>query len=470
MLAILLMAQYGHTQFSQAVKDSVVKLLRYPSADYSITLTFKPEDYVEPTTQSGLFQLTRQQLLDKKSGDYTDASIYYALFVKSWFEDKNQPEATQHLTEALQKYEQWINIEPNNTKPVDELLALCMVSQSYAMAGKVIDYALPLFPKHLPLLQKAIFHEQFANRRYDKSQQLLNQALALDPLDLVTLSYQSSLLGLYHMQALQQNQPFAFKEVPGLATAALVHQPHHIGLRHLYHHHQLFYIYFTGMGRAMAAQTNSIKVFDYFALSPEETQQVEAAAAWMQEQVALGGKNRAQLLNSLAVVACMKRNYAQALAYFDSAYRLNPSDGNLEGQILCQMFMEAYPQVEKLLEAKVATATHILDYGSLLRLHTDYTQNRAAVLAVLKKLQALSIDHPVKHQLLATGYLQTSQHHLLPPVLPLLGETTKGDILIKLVAAIVNNQKEAATAYLNQLLQLHPDDETGLAIKQLAAL
>lgn len=470
MLVAMLVVQQGYTQFSQAVKDSAVKLLQYPSADYSITLTFKPEDYVEPSAEPDLQKLTRQQLIDKKTGDYTDASIYNALSVKSWFEDKNQTEAEKYLTEAMQKYEQWINIEPNNTKPIDELLAMCLVAKSYDMANKVLAYAMPLFPKHLPLLQKAIFYEEFIAKDYPKSQQLINQALELDSLNLTTLYYQSSLHSLYHMEAMQQKKPFAPTEVPGLQAAALVHQPNNAGLRHLYHHHQLSYTYFSGVSRAMAAQTNSIKLFDYFTLSPAETAQLEAAAAWMQEQVALGGKNKAQLLSSLAVVECIKRNYTQALAHFEAAYRLTKATGDLEGQILCNMFMEAYPQVEKLLEEKVALANSMWDYGSLLKLYSDYTQKREAVPALLKKIQELSVDHPVKHQLLATGYLRTGQHHLLPPVLSLLGDTGQQDILIKLVAAIVKDQKATAAVYLNKLLYLQPDDEAGLAIKQLAAL
>lgn len=470
MLVAMLVVQQGYTQFSQMVKDSAIKLLKYPTADYSITLSFKPEDYLEPNAQADLPKLTRQQLNDKKSGDYTDASIYNALFVKSWFEDKQQQEATQYLTEALQRYEQWINIEPNNTKPIDELLTLCMVSQSHEMTAKVLAYALPLFPKHLPLLQKAVFHEAFVGKDYDKSQQLLNQALELDSLNLTTLAYQSSVTGLYHLAALQQKKPFAFTEVPGLQAAATIHQPHNTGLQHLYHHHRLFYVYLTGVGRAMAAQTDNFRVFDYFTLSPAETEIVETAGNWMRQQAALNGKNRAQLLSSLAVVECIKRNYTQALAHFEAAYRLNKGTGDIDGQILCQMFMEAYPQVAKLLEEKVATNNNMLDYSSLLKVYSEYTHQQDSVLALLKKIQQLPVEHPIKHQILATGYLKTKQHHLLSPVLPSLGDTSREDILIKLVAAIAKDQRGTASLYLNKLLYLQPDDEAGLAIKQLAAL
>ena len=97
----------GYAQFSQAIKDSVLKLLVYPSASYSISFNFKPEDYVAANNKPDLQKLTRQQLNEMKKGDYMDASVYKALALKSWIENNN-PEAAQYLTEAGQKYEQWI--------------------------------------------------------------------------------------------------------------------------------------------------------------------------------------------------------------------------------------------------------------------------------------------------------------------------------------------------------------------------
>jgi hypothetical protein len=145
-------------------------------------------------------------------------------------------------------------------------------------------------------------------------------------------------------------------------------------------------------------------------------------------------------------------------------------NSELEGKIMCQMFMDAYLQVEKLLEDKVAMSGNMQDYGSLLRVYQDYTNNSASELAVLKKLQTMDSKDPVRYQLLAAGYLQTGQLQLLPEVLPLLGETAKEDIMIKLAAAIINNQRSKAAVYLNMLLHLQPDDEYGLAIKKLTLL
>jgi hypothetical protein len=287
---------------------------------------------------------------------------------------------------------------------------------------------------------------------------------------LITLAYQSGLQSTYQMGALQQKKPFAFTEIPALQAATTPRQADNTGLQHLYYYHQLFYIYLNGVAAAMAAETGSIKLFEYYTLTPREKQQIEEAENWMKMQVAKKGKNEAQLLNSLAVIHCIKKDYAKASAYYDEVYQMTRGNSELEGKIMCQMFMDAYPQVEKLLEDKVAMSGNMQDYGSLLRVYQDYTSNSASELAVLKKLQAMDSKDPVRYQLLAAGYLQTGQLQLLPEVLPLLGETAKEDIMIKLAAAIINNQRSKAAVYLNMLLHLQPDDEYGLAIKKISAL
>jgi hypothetical protein len=469
-LLATLCGQQAYTQFPQAVKDSVLKLLKYPAAQYSISLVFKPEDYIQASDKPALHKLSRQQLNDKKKGNYTDASIYRALFTKSWFEENNKQEAVGELTEAGKKYQEWINAEPANAEPVDELLDMCISSQNYQLVPGVLEYALPLFPRHLPLLQKAVYFEQYVAKRHDKCEQLIKQALSVDSLDLITLTYQSGLFSINQMAALQQKKPFAFTEIPGLGAATINRKADNTGLRHLYYYHQLFYIYMNGASSAMAAETGSIKLFEYFTLTPLQKQQLEAAENWMKVQAALKGKNEAQLLNCLAVINCIKKDYAQAAAYYDEAYQMTKGNSELEGKIMCQMFLDAYPRVEKILEDKVAESGSMQDYGSLLRVYKDYTNNSASELTALKKLQAMDSKDPVRLQLLATGYLQTGQLQLLPEVLTLLGEKSKEDIMIKLVAAIINNQRSKAAVYLNMLLHLQPDDEDGLAIKKLTAL
>lgn len=403
-LIVVFAVQQGYAQFSQVVKDSVLKLLVYPSAKYTVSLNFKTEDYTPVSDKPDLQKLTRQQLLEKKKGDYTDASIYQALAAKSWIEDNNQQEATQYLTEAGQKYEQWINAEPNNVTPVDELLAMCMTSQNYQPVPGILNYGLPLFPKHLPLLQKAIYYEQYVAKRYDKSRELINQALSVDSFDLTTLVYQSGLLSAYQMEAIQQERDFAFAELPGLKAAINGRQAGNVGLWHLYHYHQLFYIYMKVVANAKHVESNSIKLFDFYTLTPQEKQQVQEAEQWMKEQLAKNGTNAMQLLNSLAVLQCIKKDYSAAVAYFDKAYQITKGTTELEGKIICQMFMDAYPQVEKLLEEKIAMSGNIPDYGSLLRVYNDYAENREAELVLLKKLQAININHSIKHRLLATGF------------------------------------------------------------------
>ena len=459
----------GYAQFSQAIKDSVLKLLVYPSASYSISFNFKPEDYVAANNKPDLQKLTRQQLNEMKKGDYMDASVYKALALKSWIENNN-PEAAQYLTEAGQKYEQWINAEPNNTTPVDELLDMCISSKNYQPVPGILKYTLPLFPKHLPLLQKAIYFEQYVAKSYDKSRELINQARSVDSLDLVILAYHSGLFAIQLLETIQKKGDLGFTEIPCLKAAISSRENNNEGLQHLYYYHHLFYIYMNVVAQANNIESNSIKLFDFYTLTPQDKQQVDEAEKWMNQQLAKKGRNEVQLLNNLVVIKCIKKDYPAAYAYFDNAYQITKGTAELEGKILCQMFMDAFPEVEKLLEHKIALNSNIPDFGSLLRVYNDYSENRKAELTLLKKLQAINVNDPLRHQILATGFLKTGQTALLAEVLPLLGDADRNDILIKLVEAIVNDNRSNATSYLNNLLQLKPDDIDGLAIKKLTSL
>jgi hypothetical protein len=469
-LLSLIVAQTAHSQFTQTVKDSVVKLLNYPTASYDISFSFKPEDYLAPSGNSVLQKLNRQELINKKKGDYTDASIYHALFVKSWFEDKNQQEAEQFLTQAGQMYQEWINAEPALLTPVDELLAMCMISQNLQMMGSVLDYALPLFPGNISLINKAVHYEQYFTKNYEKSQQLINQALAIDSFNLITLAYQSGLQFMYQLEAMQQKKPLPIAEMPGLQTATMVSQPGNTGLRHLFHFHQVFNIYMKVIAYAMDVDTNSVKLFDFYTLTPTEKEQLDGSEKWMQVQLAQKGKNEVQILNSLGVIRCIKKDYSGAAGYFFKAYQITRDAKEMDARIICHMFMDDYTQVEKLLEDKIAMSSNVHDYGSLLKVYNRYTLKPDAELALLKKLQAMESNEPVKHQILATGYLKTAQLSLLTGPLGLLGETNTDDLMIKLVAATVYDKKSNAAVYLNKLLNVQPDHTEGLIIKKLAGL
>jgi tetratricopeptide (TPR) repeat protein len=468
-LATLLGIQQGHTQFSKTVKDSVLSLLSYPSARYTVSFNINTEDYTTDTTLD-LNTLTRQQLQEKRKGHYTDASICQALAAKSWYEDNNQQEATQLLAEASEKYRQWINAEPENPTPITELMNMCINSRNYPPIPDILAYALPLFPKHLPLLQKAIYYEQFIAKRYDRCQELYNQVRAIDSFDLTTLVYQSGLMALQQVEAMQQKKEIVFTAIPGLKTAIEGRLADHTGLTHLYHYHQLFYLYMKIAAHAMTVESSSPNLFDFYTLTPQEKQQVEEAENWMKRQLALKGKNVVQLLNSLAVIQCMKKDYPAAIAYYDQAYQISKGASVREGKILCYMFIDAYPEVEKLLKEKLAAQNSIADYGSLLMVYSKYTKKKEAELALLQQLQALPDNDALRRQILATGYLKTGQPALLPGVLSSLGEADRDDLLIQLVAAILNDRNSSAAVYLNKLLHLDPEDKAGLAIKRLTLL
>jgi len=470
LVAVFLILQ-SQAQFSQAVKDSVLKLMEYPTAKYSITLGFKAEDYVVPTTdEPDLYKLTKEQLLEKKTGTYTDASLFKALFYKTYYEENKPDEASEYLNVAAERYQQWINAEPSNTKPVDELLLLCMISQNPQMMPGVFNYALPVFPNHLPLLHRAIYYYQFFGKDYNKSQELINKALLLDSLNITTLQYQVTMMGLLQMQDIQQGKPIVYIALPSLQKA-LNQQPNNIGLQHLDQYHRLFTVYLAGVSRAMKADSeDSYKVFEYFDLTPEEMATVNNAEAWLQQAIIAKGKNHAQLLNNLGVVACIKEKYQQAAAYFSQYYQASNKHSDLEAEIMCHFFMDDYNKMEKLLLEKVEKSKDPLDYGALLKIYDQYAKNKAGKAALINKLEALLSTNPARNQVLAAGYLLQHQYEPLTNLLPLLGDATTEELSIKLTAAVIKGNRTDAVNYLAKWLQLDPSDKKAMAAKAITGL
>jgi hypothetical protein len=59
---VIVGAENSHAQFNETVKDTVLKLLRYPTASYNISLSYKTEDYIETGNKPDLFKLSHQEL------------------------------------------------------------------------------------------------------------------------------------------------------------------------------------------------------------------------------------------------------------------------------------------------------------------------------------------------------------------------------------------------------------------------
>jgi tetratricopeptide (TPR) repeat protein len=472
LLLLLATGLTSRAQFAGAVKDSVLAWMELPGAKYSINLGFRAEDYSDRQSDvDSLAGLEAAQLLAKRTGHYTDAALLRLVLTKQLAGGGDTTGTTALLLTAGQLYEQWVNAEPDNTRPLEELVQLCTVSGSHTMVPGVLDYGLNRFPKHLPLLQQAIHFYLNVRHDYDRAQVLIDKALAMNADNLATLQQLVTLESYGQMAALRQGQPLPpLQNMPALA-AALQRQPNNTGLRHLDWFRRVFHIYFSGVGQFMQkGNDDALRIFDYFSFDQQQVGELRAAEAWMLQAAAKKGANEAQLYSSLAVMACMVRDYGKAVALFEKAIQLANRESDREAVIMACFFNADFEGVEKRILQRIAAQPSPLDYAALLRVYQKYLKRPQAILPLLQELETKLPEHnPLRNQVLALGYLQLRQTDALPRLLPLLG-TSAEDWTIKLMAAILTDQRNEAAACLDKVLQIDPADEKALKIKKMAGL
>jgi tetratricopeptide (TPR) repeat protein len=470
LLLLLTVGFTGQAQFSQTVKDSVLQWLEYPEVKYSIQLGFRTEDYVTATAKGdSLLQLSKQQLMDKRTGHYTDATLLQAIYTVQVLAQKDTNGAVGLLNEAGQLYEQWINAEPKNVRPVDELAQLCISAGNYALVPGVLDYGLGQFPDHLPLLYRAVYFHLNIRQQFDRVQELIDKILAQQPNDLTGLQHLVSLASYRNLQVMQQGHSPEAPHLPQLQTA-LQRQPNEVGLRHLDWFRRVFHIYFTGISRASkVADADPGKLFEYYNLTQQELNELAEANNWMVQAAAKKDKNEGMLHNNMAVIACMQKQYGKAATLFEKARQLIGRDIDLEGGIMACFFNGDFEGMATGIRRKIAAEGQPVDYGALLRVYYRYLKQPTAMQPLLQQLEQGPPGVPLRNQVLATGYLHLRQTAPLQNLLPLLGDT-ENDWMIKLVAAIVGDQRQTAANCLQQLQQWNPSHKRAKDIKTIAGL
>lgn len=469
LLAVLLFMQQVSAQFSDAVKDSVLAQLGYTSARYNISLDMNTEDY-STTPKDELYTLSKEQLLTRLKGNSRDALVYRALFSKVYYEEKNTEEGYKYLNDAYTNYERWMNEEPANPEPMDQMISLCLNTGNTEIAGRIIDTALVYFPKNLPILNHAIYYHQYIKPDYAKSQQYLDKALALEPTNDRALVFQVTLHQGRFLQALNNKEPMTdFPEIPAL-NAALKAKPVKPVHEHIDFYRRLSGIYFKGLGQYFESGVEDPYVFNYFKLGKEEEKTIKQAEKWFGEQAGKKGKNQASVLNTLGIIYCIKKDYAKAYDHFRRSYEIKNATSVYESMILALVFLEKYHELANTLHEKIEKEQRPMDYSSLLRVYRKYLKNPEKEKETLQQLQALNTTDPDKNSILSIGYLLNRQKELYQPLIASLGEKSLLNLQLKITAAVMNDDRNTAKEYIQKAETLSPEDEDIKKIKMFTGL
>lgn len=468
-VCLLLCATHAQTQFSTAVKDSVLAQLKYPSGQYNMTLGMNMEDY-STTPRDELYTLNKTELLNRLKGNYRDGLVYRALFSKAYYEEKNISEANRYLGEAFRNFEQWMFEAPDDPTPLDHMISMTLYSGTYGAAQQVLDTALRRFPNNPTLMMHAIYYYQYAQPDYNKSQEYINKLLAVDPASERAIMFQVTLYQGLFLKAMQQKQPATgFPEIP-LLNEQLKKKPVKPVYQHLEHYRRLSAIYFSGMNSYLATGTDDPYLFNYFSLSKEEEKTLKQAEKWMLEQVENNGKNTATALSTLGIISCIKKEYQQAYDYFRRSHELGKIPNAYESMILTLVFTEKYPEVAALLQEKIAKEQKVSDYSSLLRVYHRYMKDTEKEKQWLKQLEMLNTTDPEKNTLLAVGYLLNGQKEQYTPLLAKLNDHSLLHLQAKITAAVLNDDAATAKEYIQKAEAVSPGDKDIARIRLFTGL
>lgn len=459
----------AHTQFSAAVKDSVLAQLMYPSAKYNMTLGMNVDEYsTKPPDE--LYTLNKTELLNRLKGNSRDGLVYRVLFSKAYFEEKNVSEANRYLSDAFRNFEQWMYEEPTDPVPLDNMTGMTLYAGSYDVARQVMDTALRRFPTHPALLIHAIYYYQYARPDYKKSQEYIDRLLAVDAANEKALMFQITLHQGLFLQALQQKQPVpGFPEIPAL-NEQLKKKPVKPVYQHLEYYRRLSAIYFNGMNSYLALDTDDPYMFNYFNLDKEDQKTLKQAEKWMLEQVQKNGKNAATALSTLGIISCMRKEYQQAHDYFRRSHELGKTPNAFESMVLSLVFIEKYAEVAALLQDKIEKEQKVSDYSSMLRVYRKYMKDAEKEKQWLEKLETLNTSDPEKNSLLAVGYLLNGQKEKYTPLLATLGDNSLLHLQAKITAAVLNDDTAKAIEYIQKAEAVSPGDKDIARIRLFTGL
>ncbi|MDX1903112.1 MAG: hypothetical protein SFU27_03040 [Thermonemataceae bacterium] len=460
-------------QFSEAQKDSVLAKLSYNNSAYQLFIGFRPADYQSKPQINPYKELSDKEVLEKLSNRYTDASVYQELCIR-YFSKNEMPKAEEYFNKAVPLYENWVNEETKNTKPLLELMDLLLATKTYSIIDKVLLNALEKFPQDKDVLEKAIIIYLDIFKDFDKTQYYINQLLAVEPYNLSACTYQIMIYDYQLLVALNQNKTDLPKLDISIAEKALNANPKNIAYQHLYHFARVLKIYMEVMTNFLLTTTDksSMDYANLFKTLNKPQQKVfEEAYNFFKKNIDKAPKTaRESFLNTLGFIALYLNKNKESKKYFQTYYDETKNRIPLESLILINFIEKNWKETEKFVQVHIEQFNELTGYASLIKLYEDYDKNANKAQEVIKKVEAISTSDPNRSLILATWYLKHKNIEKASFYCDLLDAQSPEALWRNLALNVLKGDTANARKYLDTILQNTPNEKDALQLKKILNL
>lgn len=459
-------------QFTEVQKDSVLNQLGYNSVSYTFSLDFQPDNYNPDSEPNPYFGLSEEQILAKATNTYKDASLHKYLCLYFHNEKKDMAQAEKYYKSALNQYDAWLQAEPNNSRIFEEVIDLFQGTQSYGTIARVLEVALDKFPNDMHTLQRAIIVYLNIFKDFEKAQQYLNEAFAIEPYNLTACTYQVMLYQYQYLTAL--NQPEA--TLPALdisiAEKALKAKPNEVGYQHLYHFARAIRAYMSAMGSFF--KTNTQADFDYNlmfkSLDKNQTKELLEADKFFRSQVDKQKKARPILIKSIGFVNMFLNKRTEAKKFYQLYAYENKEAKSLESLILLSFLEKDWKEMERLLLIHINQYNDMSAYASLISLYDKYTKEERKKVEALQKIERIDMPADVRNVILATSYLKQKNIEKASMYCERLNPESDEALWRNLALYVLKDDKEKSREALNKILTGNPKESDALMLKGILGL
>ena len=468
LLAFFLQGYLVFSQISQVQKDSAVKQLYFKSASFQYRIDFKPYDYLG-NDYSNTFdeKMTDEQILAKLNKSHQDAEAYTALCYR-FFDRKDIKTAGQYFEKAMEGLKNWADAQESNAKPIMMMLDLCSYTQSYQAFDNISDEVLKRFPKHIPILGRVYLHTLSVQKNFDKAEQLINQALAVEPYHLSNLANWLALQQFRYIVSLNNNPLQAPKNIDiSLVQKALKNNSKSLAYQHLYYYAITTSVYMSVMGKFFTKKIDDFQGV-LKEVSKEEKKQLKEVIGFFKKNIAKAGKSKSTMQNNAAFANVLVGNYKDAIVLFEENYKETASKATLESITLTYFLNKNWKAVElylsKMLEKEPYDMQVLLSYMSL---YEKYDKNEAKLKETLTRIEQTLTSDPTRSLILATWYLKQKNLEKADFYCDLLSEESKEELLCLAVQAVLKDDKTRVLGLLEKMLALDKEWQEAINLKKI---
>lgn len=453
---LLFLQTLAFAQFTKAQKDSVLNYIDFPRAAYELKMVFRPDAYLQPT-YNRLSSVPEKDLNAKLDNSHNDALVYSELASRMVAREGSTPETDELLRKSIEKYEVWLSEDPSNEEANIGVMSAAMGLRDFEKMVVHLNRALENVPKNLEILHSAIFFYLYGGQNFELCQDFIDQALAIDPNNLKTLTYQVSLNEFKFFRGMQDG---SVKELDiTAAVKAFNENTKNPAYQHLYHFAKVSQVYLYGMRNYIGQHNHSKDVFRNLGLGKEEFETVKAAIINFEEILKLDYNNKDILLNSLGFSHALLGNYESAETSFTALHKAKGGEAGLESLAVLYAFQNKWDAAAEVIEKKVKVSNSIEDYGSLLKAYHTYLKNDEKAKQVVAQIEKSPFNTPTKSQLLCTWFLKkrdvaSAEKHIASTMMASEGWKQK-----LALSVLKDNKQDAKMALYNYATGTHASPE-----------